>query len=158
MTVTNTVIVASTSGNCSASLADGGHNLEYGVGTVSSTCGFTAPSDQTGDPRLGPLANNGGPTQTFALLPGSPAIAHGDSTVCDATGTGKVNGIDQRGVTRPTTFCAIGAFEPFYAVINPQPATHPAAATLGVPQPIPATHAAGAVVTGATPVPQPMRH
>src|SRR5262249_27247495 len=31
------------------------------------------------DPLLGPLANNGGPTQTMALLPGSPAI--------DAAGT-----------------------------------------------------------------------
>jgi hypothetical protein len=29
------------------------------------------------DPRLGPLANNGGPTQTHALLPGSPAINAG---------------------------------------------------------------------------------
>lgn len=30
------------------------------------------------DPRLGPLANNGGPTQTHSLLPGSPAINGGD--------------------------------------------------------------------------------
>ena len=29
---------------------------------------------------LGPLANNGGPTETHALLPGSPAIDAGDSS------------------------------------------------------------------------------
>ena len=32
----------------------------------------------TNDPKLGPLANHGGPTQTHALLPGSPAIDAGD--------------------------------------------------------------------------------
>ena len=31
------------------------------------------------DPKLGPLANNGGPTKTHALLAGSPAIDHGDN-------------------------------------------------------------------------------
>ncbi len=31
------------------------------------------------DPLLGPLADNGGPTPTHALLPGSPAIDHGSS-------------------------------------------------------------------------------
>jgi parallel beta-helix repeat protein len=41
---------------------------------------FTAGSanNLTGiDPLLGPLTNNGGPTKTHALLPGSPAINHG---------------------------------------------------------------------------------
>ena len=32
----------------------------------------------SGDPKLGPLQNNGGPTRTMALLPGSPAIGVGD--------------------------------------------------------------------------------
>src|SRR5207253_9195392 len=31
------------------------------------------------DPRLGPLQNNGGPTPTHALLPGSPALDAGDA-------------------------------------------------------------------------------
>jgi hypothetical protein len=35
----------------------------------------------TNNPRLGPLANNGGPTQTHALLPGSPAIDAGPGPV-----------------------------------------------------------------------------
>jgi predicted outer membrane repeat protein len=53
---------------------------------------------------LAPLADNGGPTQTMALLPGSPAIDAGDDETCEE--------IDQRGVTRPQgNHCDIGAFE-----------------------------------------------
>ncbi len=66
-----------------------------------------------------PLQNNGGPTQTLALPPGSPAIAHGDPTVCAQSGAGKVNGLDQRGVARPRALCAIGAFEPLLSAISP---------------------------------------
>ena len=57
----------------------------------------------SGDPVLGPLADNGGRTLTHALLAGSAAIdAGGDS--CPAT--------DQRGVTRPIgPHCDIGAVE-----------------------------------------------
>jgi hypothetical protein len=58
------------------------------------------------DPRLGPLANNGGPTQTLALLPGSPALGKADNAAAPHT--------DQRGHVRldedgETT--DIGAFE-----------------------------------------------
>jgi hypothetical protein len=44
------------------------------------------------DPRLGPLADNGGPTKTHALLPGSPAIEAGDPSI-----QFDENGFDQRG-------------------------------------------------------------
>jgi hypothetical protein len=54
--------------------------------------------------------DNGGPTETHALLPGSPAVDAGDDTACPAA--------DQRGVTRPvdgngdgTAVCDIGAYE-----------------------------------------------
>jgi CSLREA domain-containing protein len=58
----------------------------------------------SGDPLLGPLGNYGGSTQTFALLPGSPAINAGDSATCLAT--------DQRGMARPQgAGCDIGAYE-----------------------------------------------
>ncbi len=71
------------------------------------TCGTPA---STADPMLGPLANNGGPTQTMALLLGSPAIDAGDDTVCADANT--VNNKDQRGVTRPEgAHCDIGAYE-----------------------------------------------
>jgi hypothetical protein len=40
---------------------------------------LNGPDDQINtDPVLGPLQNNGGPTYTHALLPGSPAIDAGD--------------------------------------------------------------------------------
>ena len=54
---------------------------------------------------IGPLANNGGPTQTHALVPGSPAI---DAAPADAD----CPAADQRGVARPQgAGCDIGAFE-----------------------------------------------
>src|SRR6185312_14197346 len=61
-----------------------GFNL---IGRTDGSTGFTQPTDQTGtiasplDPKLDPagLQNNGGPTQTIALLLGSPAIDKGTS-------------------------------------------------------------------------------
>ena len=56
------------------------------------------------NPQLGPLADNGGPTLTMALLPGSPAIDAGTALGAPAT--------DQRGVPRPQgAGVDIGAFE-----------------------------------------------
>ncbi|MBN1450601.1 MAG: hypothetical protein JW963_06260 [Anaerolineales bacterium] len=63
----------------------------------------------SGDPNLGALTNNGGTTETMALLAGSPAIDAGDDTICAAV---PVNNLDQRGVTRPQgAHCDIGAYE-----------------------------------------------
>src|SRR5437870_7834442 len=105
------VIVAdSPSGdNCAGSgaLTSQGHNLDSG-----NACGFTGPGDLVSvDPQLGPLQDNGGPTPTQALLPGSPAIdAGGDDCPPPLT--------DQRGFSRPAdgngdgiATCDIGAFE-----------------------------------------------
>jgi predicted outer membrane repeat protein len=67
---------------------------------------------------LGPLASNGGPTQTMALLPGSPAIDHGNNAFAPASGT------DQRGLARVVNGTIdIGAFEvqaaaPTVVVVN----------------------------------------
>jgi hypothetical protein len=47
---------------------------------------------------LGPLANNGGPTQTMLPLPGSPAICGG--IIANASGLAS----DQRGFSRTTTY------------------------------------------------------
>lgn len=54
------------------------------------------------DPQLLPLTDNGDYTDTMALQAGSPAIGKG--IYCGGT--------DQRGVTRPSTGCALGAYEP----------------------------------------------
>jgi hypothetical protein len=59
------------------------------------------------DPLLSVLGNYGGPTQTLALLPGSPAIAAGSSSIDDVT----VPTFDQRGVARPSGSVDIGAFQ-----------------------------------------------
>jgi hypothetical protein len=75
------------------------------------TCDLTGPGDMTGDPVLGPLADNGGPTLTMALLPGSPAIDAVPVEHCtDADGEPLL--VDQRGTPRPQgAACDIGAFE-----------------------------------------------
>ena len=105
----NSILVSGQSGsNCFGALIDDGHNI-----SSDASCNFTsAGSLNNTDPRLGPLADNGGPTPTLALLPGSPAINAADDTAC-AT-------IDQRGVSRPQfEKCDIGAFEARLADLPP---------------------------------------
>lgn len=109
VTLKNTIVANSPSGgNCAGSgVTSLGHNLED-----ADTCGFTSPGDLINtNPLLGPLADNGGPTLTHALLPGSPAIDAG-SPDCPPPDT------DQRGFTRPEdgngdsiAVCDIGAYE-----------------------------------------------
>ena len=60
---------------------DGGTVTSHGYNLSSDDGGgyLTASGDQINtDPLLGPLQDNGGPTFTHALLPGSPAIDTGD--------------------------------------------------------------------------------
>lgn len=77
-----------------------------------------------GDPRLGPLEDNGGPTLTHALRRGSIALdriafirdLNGNPLGCEGTTDGVTAGVvtDQRGVSRAEPgddFCDIGAFE-----------------------------------------------
>jgi hypothetical protein len=83
-----------------------GHNIDSGA-----SCGFTSPGDLGNtDPQLGLLADNGGPTDTHALLPGSPAIDAGINANCPDE--------DQRFIARPqdgdgdaTAVCDIGSYE-----------------------------------------------
>lgn len=98
-------IVGSCAGTPPASL---GRNLDPG-----GSCGLAGGGDLAGaDPRVGPLFDNGGPTDTMALLPGSAAI--------DAAGSCPPPERDQRGVPRPQAgACDIGAYEA-------QPAAAPA--------------------------------
>jgi hypothetical protein len=104
-------IVAENTGGVSPDAAgtfqSNGFNL---IGRTDGSTGFTAPTDQTGtvasplDPKLDPagLQHNGGPTQTIALLPESPAIDHGDNTTAPAR--------DQRDYVRSGA-ADVGAFE-----------------------------------------------
>jgi hypothetical protein len=83
-------------------LVNGGHNI-----ATSTTCGLGPAAD----PKLDPagLADHGGFTPTIALLDDSPARDAGGAALCAAP---PVDGVDQRGVTRPIgAQCDIGAFE-----------------------------------------------
>src|SRR6185369_6317092 len=89
----NTIIAQNLSGNgpdLLGSFVSLGHNL---LGNIASSSGFTpGTNNPNGDlvgialVILGPLQNNGGPTQTRAVLPGSPAIDAGDNCVVLAGG------------------------------------------------------------------------
>ncbi|HEV3204325.1 MAG TPA: choice-of-anchor Q domain-containing protein, partial [Gemmataceae bacterium] len=80
MDVRNTIIAvnsASTSGpDVSGHILSRGHNL---IGNTQGGDGFDSTDLRNVNPRLGPLQDNGGPTQTMALLPGSPAVDAGDN-------------------------------------------------------------------------------
>ena len=98
--------------DCDGTFTSGGDNLlGDGAGCLLWPSGGHA-GDEVGqepallDPHLGPLASNGGPTQTMVLLPGSPAIDHGGTLAAGCPAT------DQRGVSRPQgAACDIGAYE-----------------------------------------------
>jgi hypothetical protein len=87
-----------------------GYNLS-GDGTCNSS---KAGDLNNHDPLLGPLQNNGGPTETMALLPGSPAIDGGNPSGC-TDGQGHLLTTDQRGMPRPdkedSVGCDMGAYE-----------------------------------------------
>jgi uncharacterized repeat protein (TIGR01451 family) len=105
----STIIAGQTAGgNCSGMIGDGGYDVDD-----DGTCGLSSANHSLSntDPLLDPagLQDNGGPTQTIALQPGSPAI---DAIPVGANGCGTTITTDQRGVSRPQgSSCDIGAFE-----------------------------------------------
>jgi CSLREA domain-containing protein len=96
--------------DCAGTLTSQGNNIMYD--TTDCTVNGTVT---IADPNLGPLASNGGPTDTQALLSGSPAIDAGNSSGC-TDNLGVILTSDQRGFHRPVNGgialrCDIGAFE-----------------------------------------------
>jgi hypothetical protein len=160
LTLTNTIVAGNTDDfhhppDLGGIITSGGHNLFGTTSGATITLGTGDIVNPT--PLLGPIGNNGGPTQTIALLAGSPAIDAGNDAVCAQTGTGKVNGVDQRGITRPQGgHCDIGAFE--YQVVNPLPPPKPPGPAGGPPSPLPAVRPPGSpagVAPNPLPVPRP---
>jgi hypothetical protein len=91
-----------------------GQNLVQG-----GLAGF--PAVLSADPLLGPLQNNGGPTPTMALLPGSPAIDAGDNSFAlDLSGNPLTT--DQRGLPRIRGAAVdLGAYEGRQVTLNVTP-------------------------------------
>jgi hypothetical protein len=95
-----------------------GHNLEDHHQCLTKPTAGDLVNTPAG---LGPLAANGGPTETMALLPGSAAIDAGEPACIDAVGAPLSE--DQRGDPRGTP-CDIGAFE-----VQPESAAEPGGQT-----------------------------
>jgi hypothetical protein len=112
ISLVSTIVAESTGVQCAArgagTLTSSGHNL-----ASDASCNLTQPSDlASGVANLGPLADNGGPTRTHALMPGSQAIDASSMAVCPS--------LDQRGVLRPIhAECDIGAYEAGWWVLLP---------------------------------------
>ncbi len=101
--VRNSIVAGNSAGDVKGALSSSGYNL---IGNSEDGSGFDNTDLLNVDPMLGLLQDNGGPTPTAALLPGSPAINAGDNT--DAPE------FDQRGPGFPRIVNGtidIGAFE-----------------------------------------------
>ena len=114
-TLRNTIVAgnsADIAANFAATPTSQGYNL-----LGENPGGLAATDIVNSNPLLGPLANNGGSTQTHALQTGSPAIDAANPAV-PGSGSPACEATDQRGETRPqdgdgdsTATCDIGAFE-----------------------------------------------
>jgi hypothetical protein len=103
LTLKNSIVADNGSGGTDnfgtngGSIVSNGYNISNDWNGISTTTG-----DRTGDPLLGTLADNGGPTWTHALGAGSPAL---DAGLNGAT-------LDQRGAARPYNGTVdMGAYE-----------------------------------------------
>ncbi len=108
VSVGGSIVADNTGANCGGTIISVGYNLTND--TTGASCGFTRPTDVVNaNPLLGPLANNGGPTQTMLPASTSPAVGVipnpstlNSVSVCPRT--------DQRGVASVGK-CTIGAVE-----------------------------------------------
>lgn len=132
VTLLNTLVAgnnADTGPDYRGAASDGGHNL---IGITDGSSGFSAAQgDLLGtsanplDPHLGPLQNNGGPTATMALLPGSPAINAGDNSAQAVTGPTDQRGAGFQRIDPTDKIMDVGAFEfqpPVIASLSPNTA------------------------------------
>ena len=119
--VKNTIVagntVSGTASDCIGTMDSYGYNL-FGDTSGASITQMEGADIVGQNPLMGPLAENGGPTKTHALLPGSPAI---DAGTCSDMNGGWVDH-DQRGVSRPQlSSCDIGAYEYMFTDNDSEP-------------------------------------
>jgi hypothetical protein len=109
-TLTNTLLATNPGANCGGTIVDGGHNLSFPAADTSCL-----PTFASGDPGLGALQNNSGPTKTMLPALTGAAVDTADGTVCAAALPNGAGGTDQRGLPRAEvagdTLCDIGAVE-----------------------------------------------
>ncbi|HEX4524584.1 MAG TPA: IPTL-CTERM sorting domain-containing protein [Casimicrobiaceae bacterium] len=111
LNLASTIVANNTDKNGANEFFDLGNSTVNATNSlIQVTTGFTFGTNTANiigqNPLLGPLANNGGPTQTHALLAGSPAIDKGSNPLALS--------FDQRGTGFARTVGAqtdIGAFE-----------------------------------------------
>ncbi len=104
LTLTNTIITGNQFYACERFASGTEGNVVSGGNNVvqDDTCNPVASDQVIADAMIGSLADNGGPTLTHALQPGSPAIDAADTAACPD--------VDQRGVARDAA-CDVGSFE-----------------------------------------------
>jgi CSLREA domain-containing protein len=114
-------------------------SLDYNLIRTISNCTVTGAVSHNiygTDPMLGPLQDNGGPTQTEALLTGSPAIDKGNPSGC-TDNFGATLTTDQRGFIRPINGrCDMGAYEFGSALPTPTPTRTPTSTPTPTPNPL----------------------
>jgi hypothetical protein len=120
-TLTGTIVAGNTS-NIGGGGLSGTYNL---IGTGASGGLTTAGHNllNVADPLLSPLGNYGGPTQTIALLPGSPAIGAGIAILGVTT--------DQRGEPLDSPNPDIGAFQSQGFTLTPVAGSTPQSTPVG---------------------------
>jgi CSLREA domain-containing protein len=122
-------VLPTSSSDCSGTITSQGYNLIEDV--ANCTIVGTTTGNITGQaPLLGPLAANGGRTQTHALLAGSPAINAGEPGGCLGPAS-EVLFADQRGFVR-NGVCDIGAYE-YNSVGTATPSATPSATASNTP-------------------------
>ncbi len=116
----NNGVATSPDVTATASVSSAGNNI---IGNVGTSTGWIASDLLNTNPMLGALTNNGGFTNTFLPMAGSPAINTGQNCVVDLScaTNNPPNAVttDQRGIARPAGGTVdIGAVEVAAAVAN----------------------------------------
>jgi len=98
VTLQNTIAVRPQGSGVNCDTSSGGTLTSAGFNLADdASCELTEDSDRPGvDPNLGPLADNGGPTETHSIAVRSAVV---DQGLADQFG-----GTDQRGLPRPSVF------------------------------------------------------
>jgi cysteine-rich repeat protein len=117
LSMANTIIANNTAGgpgpDCWADPSPAITSLDYNLIGTTADCLISGEvaHNVTGDPLLGPLQDNGGPTLTHAISESSPAFDSGNPDTPDGTAP-RCMATDQRGTARPQHGrCDIGAYE-----------------------------------------------